>query len=209
MQREYLGLELTFMKSGGKYFDFSASYTLSRSYGNYTGLFAQDLADNRPNASGQFDSPEEVMNATGHLPNDRPHVFKFFGSYRSPFGLSVGAFFTWQSGTPLSEMGTQTQIPGWIKFLGQRGTVGRTLSISDLNLRVAYEMRGTFGTKFAPRLILDLFHIGSQRKPVVFEELHYLGVDELGNQTDLNPLYMHPKAYFPPMSGRLGLEINF
>ena len=150
-----------------------------------------------------------MIQATGLLPNDRPHIFKFFASYRIPFGLSVGAFFTWQSGTPLSEWGSQTMFAGMIKYLTQRGTVGRTPSIADLNLRVVYQMSNAFGTKIAPRVILDVFHIGSQRKPLTYEQMHYFDVDESGNQTDPNPLYMHPTSYFPPMSGRLGLEINF
>jgi hypothetical protein len=209
MKREYLGLQLTFQKSGGKYFDFSASYTLSRSYGNYPGLFAQDMGDYRSNSTGYFDSPEQVLLATGLLPNDRPHVFKFFGSYRFPFGLSIGAFFLWQSGTPLSELGTQTQVYGWWKFVTQRGTAGRTPAIADLNLRIAYQIKIVSRPKIAPRLVLDLFHIGSNRTPVTYEQRHYLGVDESGNQTDPNPLYMHPTGYFPPMSARLGMEIRF
>ncbi len=209
MEREYLGLQLTFQKSGGKYFDFSASYTLSRSYGNYPGLFAQDMGDYRSNVTGYFDSPEQVLLATGLLPNDRPHVFKIFGYYRFPFGLSIGTFFLWQSGTPLSELGTQTQVYGWWKFLTQRGTAGRTPAIADLNIRVGYEMRNVIGKKIAPRIILDLFHIGSRRTPVTYEQRHYYGVDEFGKQTDPNPLYMHPTAYFPPMSARLGMEIIF
>jgi hypothetical protein len=209
MEREYLGLQLTFQKSRGKYFDFFASYTLSRSYGNYPGLFAQDMGDYRSNVTGYFDSPEQVLLATGLLPNDRPHVFKFFGSYRFPFGLSVGAFFLWQSGTPLSELGTQTQVYGWWKFVTQRGTVGRTPAIADLNIRVAYEMKNAIEGKVSPRLVLDLFHIGSRRTPVTYEQRHYFGVDESGKQTDPNPLYMHPTAYFPPMSARLGMEITF
>jgi hypothetical protein len=91
----------------------------------------------------------------------------------------------------------------------QRGTVGRTPSLADFNLRVGYQVRNAFGTKFAPRVVLDLFHIGSQRKPVTYNEQHYFGVDESGSQSDPNPLYMHPTGYFPPMAGRLGLEINF
>jgi len=209
MKREYYGLELTFAKSGGKKFDFGASYTLSRSYGNYPGLFAQDLNDNRPNVSGQFDSPEEMIQATWLLPNDRPHVFKFFGSYRLGFGLSVGVFFLWQTGTPLSEMGTQMMIPGWIKFVTQRGTAGRTPSVADLNLRIAYEIKNIFGSRFAPRILLDVFHIGSNRTPVTHDQRHYFGVDDFGSQTDPNPLYLHPTGYFPPMSARLGMEINF
>lgn len=207
MKRQYYGLELTFRKSGGRYFDFEASYTLSRSSGNYTGLFAEEFYQNTPNISAQFDTPDQVINGTGLLPNDRTHVFKFFGSCRFPFGLSVGAFFTWQSGTPLSEIGTSATYFGPM-FL-QRGTVGRTPSLADFNLRVGYQVRNAFGTKFAPRVVLDLFHIGSQRKPVTYNEQHYFGVDESGSQSDPNPLYMHPTGYFPPMAGRLGLEINF
>jgi hypothetical protein len=209
MTRKYLGLELTFMKSGGKRFNFGSSYTLSRSYGNYPGLFAQDLADPRPNVSGQFDSPEQMIHATGFLPNHRPHVFKFFGSYRLEMGLSAGVFFLWESGTPLSEIGTQTMIPGWIMYLTQRGTAGRTSSVADLNIRVTYDMKKVFHTRIAPRVILDVFHMGSNRTPVTYDERHYFGVDNEGNQTDPNPLYLHPTGYFPPMSARLGLEMNF
>jgi hypothetical protein len=208
MKRRYYGLELTLMKSGGRYFDFEASYTLSRSYGNYPGLFAQDFPDNRPNISWQLDNPDQAVQGVGLLSNDRPHVFKFFGSYRLPFGLSAGAFFIWQSGTPLSEIGTSAIFVGFPKYL-QRGTVGRTPAIADLNLRIGYQVRNAFGTKIAPRIVLDLFHIGSRRKPVTYNEFHYYGVDELGNQSDPNPLYLHATSYFPPMSARLGLEVNF
>jgi hypothetical protein len=208
MKRRYYGLELTLMKSGGRSFDFEASYTLSRSYGNYPGLFAQDSGDNRPNVSWQFDIPDQVIQGNGLLPNDRTHVFKFFGSYRLPFGLSAGAFFIWQSGTPLSEIGTSAIFIGLPKYL-QRGTVGRTPAVADLNIRIAYQVPNAFGTKIAPRVVLDVFHIGSRRKPVTYDQFHYYGVDELGNQTDPNPLYKHPTSYFPPMSGRLGLEVTF
>ena len=208
MKREYYGLEFSVTKSGGRYFDFMTSYTLSRSYGNYPGLFVQDLGDSRPNVTGLFDSPEEMIHATGLLPNDRPHVFKFFGSFRAPFGLTVGAFFVWESGTPLSEIGTQSQIPGWIKYLN-RGKSGRTPAIADLNIRMVYQMKNALGTRITPRLILDIFHVGSKRTPLTYEERHYLGIDEFGNQMDPNPLYGHATSYFPPMSARLGLEINY
>ena len=166
------------------------------------------MGDYRPNITGYFDSPEHVLLGSGLLPNDRPHVFKFFGSYRFSFGLAIGTFFLWQSGTPLSELGTQTQIPGWWKFIAPRGTAGRTAAIADLNIRVSYQMKRMIRKKIAPRIILDVFHLGSRRTPVAYEERHYLGADGSGNQTDPNSLYMHPTAYFPPMSARLGMEIN-
>ena len=130
-------------------------------------------------------------------------------AYRLDLGLSAGVFFLWQSGTPLSEMGTQTMIPGWIMFLTKRGTAGHTPSIANLNVRITYEMKNIFRTTIAPRLILDVFHIGSNRAPVTYNERHYFGVDDEGNQTDPNPLYLHPTGYFPPMSARVGLEMSF
>lgn len=207
MRREYLGLQLTFIKTGGKRFDFSAAYTLSRSYGNYPGLFSQDQGDNRTNISLYFDSPLQESLATGLLPNDRPHLFKFFGSYRFRFRLSVGAFFQWQSGTPLSELGTQ-YFQAYPMFLSQRGKAGRTPAIADLNLRIAYQFKDIFNTGISPRILLDLFHIGSKRTPVTYNERRYFGIDEHGNPTDPNPLYMKPTGFFPPMSARLGMEIN-
>ncbi len=209
MTRRYLGLQMMFQRTGGKHLDFTVSYTLSRSHGNYPGLFAHDMDDKRPNTTGYVDTPEQVALATGLLPNDRPHVFKIFGSYRFPFGLSVGTFFQWQSGTPLSELGTQTQLEGWWKFIAPRGTLGRTPAIADLNLRLTYQMKSVAGTRIAPRLVLDAFHIGSRRTPVTYEQRHYLGVDESGTQIDPNPLYMQPTRFFPPMSARLGMEVNF
>jgi hypothetical protein len=203
MIRNYSGLELTAEKSGGN-FNFMASYVLSRSYGNYTGLFFQDLPAAMPNASGQFDSPEEMDNVTGLLPNDRTHVFKLFGSYRFAFGLSVGFFFLWQSGTPLSELGASTMIPGWIIYLRQRGTAGRTPSLADFNLRIVYDLARITRTKFGMRLMLDAFHIGSGREPVMFDQWHYFRVDENGNQIDPNPTYGLATRYF-----RLGIEVGF
>lgn len=81
--------------------------------------------------------------------------------------------------------------------------------LADFNLRVVYQPRNAFSRNIAPRVVLDLFHIGSQRKPLTYNETHYFNIDESGNQADPNPLYMHPTSYFPPMSARLGSEINF
>ena len=38
------------------------------------------------------------------LPNDRPHQFKFDGSYRTPWKLLVGASFRAQSGIPFNQL---------------------------------------------------------------------------------------------------------
>ena len=207
--REYTALELTAEKHGGKNFDFYASYVLSRNYGNHPGLFtsAWGIA---PTITNQFDLPEMLVNATGLLPNDRTHVFKFFGSYRWPFGLVLGTSIIWQSGTPLSELGGSSFGGMWNNFIGQRGSVGRTPALFDLNFRVTYDLSRIMNSSWKPKIVLDLFHLTSTQRPVAFDQVHYFGIDlDSGEQINPNPMYGQVTGFFPPMSARLGFEIGF
>jgi hypothetical protein len=63
--------------------------------------------------------------------------------------------------------------------------------------------------RIAPRLMLDVFHLGSPRRAVTFDQVHYQDVDENGNQILPNPNYLRPTRYQPPMSVRLGLVADF
>ena len=192
-------------KTGGKRLNFLATYVLSRNYGNYTGLFDSNINRGVPNSL--IYAAEGFRNATGLLPNDRAHILKFSGSYRSDWGLTFGTSFSWQSGTPLNEFGGLLYASP--TFLRQRGTVGRTPSVWDLNLRVVYDVNRLSQISWKPRLILDVFHVARQRKPVLFDEFHYFNVDENGNQINPNPLYGQATRFQPPMAVRLGLEVGF
>jgi hypothetical protein len=208
MRRQYYALELTLSWHRGDALDLSASYTLSRNSGNYTGLYDHEVSYGVPNGKTDPDLVEQVPNSSGLLPNDRPHVFKFFGSHRFDFGLTVGTFLVWESGTPLSELGA-TFLPAHFAFLSPRGTIGRIPPIRDLNLRLAYEFPRGFGASVRPRVILDLLHVASGRRAVTVDQIHYSALDAQGNQTAPNPNYLKPTRYQPPMSVRLGTEVEF
>lgn len=94
-------------------------------------------------------------------------------------------------------------------FLRQRGTAGRTPTVWDLNLRLGYDLKQLRHSAWKPRLLLDIFHVASQRRPVLFDELHYFTIDENGNQIDPNPLYGQATRFQPPMAVRLGFEVRF
>jgi hypothetical protein len=49
-----------------------------------------------------FDLVSLLSGTYGRLPNDRPHQFKFDGSYRTPWKLLIGASFPRAVGNPLS-----------------------------------------------------------------------------------------------------------
>ena len=183
---------------------------LSRNHGNYTGLFASDTGLDLPNAGTQYDDLLQLVNATGLLPNDRTHVLKFNGSYRFDFGLVAGTSLVWQSGTPLSEIGGHPSSPVNYTFLRERGTVGKSPSIWDLNLRFTYNFSRILKSKFKQKLILDIFHIFSEREAVNFEQQHFFAVDPAtGQQISENSNYLEPLLFQPPMTIRLGLELGF
>jgi hypothetical protein len=208
-ERKYAALVLTFEKPIGEGYSFWLSYALSRTYGNYPGLFNPDNEQFNPNASTIFDLQEAFPNSTGLLPTDVTHVFKFCGSYEFPFGLSAGASFLLQSGTPINEFGGSSFMPGYTTFLRPRGSAGRTPMLWDLNVRLTYDIAAIAGTSWRPRLILDILHVASQRKPTAFNQVHYFSKDANGNQFDPNPFYLTPTHYQQPMSARLGVEVNF
>jgi carboxypeptidase family protein/TonB-dependent receptor-like protein len=208
LTREYNAIELTLERRGGRRTNLLASYVLSRSYGNYTGLFESDVGLDFPNTNVNPDFPQQVPNSTGLLPNDRRHVLKASGSWLASGGLTAGVVITWASGTPLSELGAMPNgLPAQHVFLRPRGTVGRTPALLDLNVRLSYVPAATHSTR--PTVRLDLFHVLSARQPVTFDQIHYLAADAAGNQSAPNPNYLKPTRYQPPMSARLGLEVSF
>lgn len=208
-QRDYAALELTLARFGGDRFNFFTSYVLSRTYGNYTGLFSSDTGLDLPNAGTQFDNPEQLVNATGPLPNDRTHVFKFNDAYRFDFGLDAGVAFTWQSGMPLNDVGAHPSDIFSYVFLQERGSVGRSPAIWDLNLRLTYHLSRLLESKLQSSVFVDILHAFSQREPVNFEQRHFFAVDpDTGEQITENPNYLRPVAFQPPMTVRLGVEVG-
>jgi hypothetical protein len=203
-KRTYTALELS---ASGTWtgFHYRVSYVLSRSWGNYTGLFGSDQGSANPGGNGTFVVPQQAVNSEGLLPNDRPHVAKLAASYRLPIGLTPGIFFSWMSGTPINEFGQALPF-GW-SFIAPRGTAGRTPSIWDLNVRLAYDLPPYRSA--AARMVLDLLHMGNPRQVVRVDQLHYWWLDADGDPVNLNANYLSPIAYQPPMTARLGVEVSF
>ena len=133
-KRTYDALELGYSRRLANRWFFSANYTLSRLYGNYSGLAASDevttpttggssataqqqagsIARPGGNTNRAWDSDELLWDSRGNLglmgrlATDRPHVAKLYGSYDLPFGTQVGAFFYGGSGTPVYTYVTST-----------------------------------------------------------------------------------------------------
>jgi hypothetical protein len=217
-KRTYTALQLTAGWLSPR-LNVTGSYVLSRSEGNYTGQFDSDAGMTNPGNFLSLQLESQGTNSTGLLPNDRTHAFKLSGSYRFDFGLDLGTFFVWQSGTPLNEFGAT----GLFRpiFLVERGSAGRTPSIWDLNLRFAYNLRGLVRTGPSSRIVLDVLHLGSQRSPVWVDQQKFLAVDPaqanflssyeelVAAQSIPNPDFGAPLRNQLPMMVRLGIVVGF
>lgn len=204
--REYSAIELTFQKPSGN-LNFMASYILSRNYGNYPGVFDSDIIYPEPNLNN-LNLPEQLVNATGLLPNDRTHVFKLFGTYTMDFGLAIGTSFIYQSGTPLNSYNSVPNDGSNIVFLAKRGSQGRTPATWDLNFRLSYKL-GSYANIFDQfNLILDILHLFSQREAVLLQQHKYV-LDMGGGYLLSNPTYLDPAVNQSPTTIKLGIEINY
>jgi hypothetical protein len=152
-QRDYKALNLSLEKRMSNNWMGGVNLTLSRLYGNYTGIVSGDEAianggTGRPdgNVTRYFDiwwmsytaDGKETPN-NGLLATDRPIVAKAYGSYSFPFGLTVGGVANYMSGTPRSTEFYVDSAAGYYP-LG-RNDLGRTPSLWFLNLYAEYNLK--------------------------------------------------------------------
>lgn len=103
---DYDSVQLDFAYAGD-YMNYNFLYVWSRSTGNFEGAVKSDIVQVDPGITQDFDFPALMDGAQGYLPNDRRHVFKFYGSYRFMDGsLIAGWTASVASGRPLSVLGT-------------------------------------------------------------------------------------------------------
>ena len=174
-ERKYDAFELRLNRRFANNFYFLSSYTYSRLFGNYSGLASSDEGGRlSPNVNRFFDLPFIGFTAdgapdNGRLATDRPHVFKFAGSYNldwKKFGSSnnsteFSTFFNAQSGTPLTTTYIFYGVAGQI--LNGRGDLGRTKRINQTDFSVTH--RYSFGrdNRFTMAFDLNILNLFDQK----------------------------------------------
>jgi hypothetical protein len=178
-------------------------YTLSRTRGNFPGIYDSDLRFASPHYGPTFERAAAWENSTGLLPNDRTHLLKAYGSRALRYGLTIGASMIAASGTPLSEFSTDGA--GILFFVQPRGTAGRTPWIFDAAVRASYLVPARLGSSRS-QIILDVQQLGNPGRPVDFDQVRYSCLDDT---TCVNAAYGRVIQYQPPMTARLGVEVVF
>jgi Carboxypeptidase regulatory-like domain len=228
--RIYQAVQFTANKRFARRWFFAGSYTLSRLYGNYVGLYDADNDQRDPNLSTQYDVPGIMVNRNGRLPNDRPHLIRLDGYYTHPFtrsSLTAGLGFVGRSGQPLSALGSFQSPEDYDSFILPRGSMGRTPFVTRFDLHLGY--RRSLPGKLAVEAFLDIFNLFNQRTVLTEDQLYtadYVTPITGGTKSDLkglvtsdangnlvpatkNPNFLMPTSYQAPISGRLGVRVFF
>jgi len=188
-QRVYKALQVEYDTRFIKHLDLNLNYTLSRLYGNYSGLASPDEVSTAtgvgrvdPNVTRSFDEPWVGFTASGQkdngiLPLDRTHVFKASGIYTFDWWHSranstdFSFFTTAESGTPLT---TFVNIFGIPIPETKRGDLGRSPMFTQTDINFTHRYK--FGSENRYTVAVDFNVIN------LFNENNVIAVNQnLGN----------------------------
>lgn len=166
-KRRYDAMELQLTKRYGSWFG-SASYVLSRLYGNYAGLANSDEIRTGADGAGVYGPPQQAtgqvfrqggnagrpwdidellwdskgnLDPQGRLGTDRPHVIKLFGSKTQKWNsrnFSDIGLFFY-AGSGTPVSTLVNTVNGTQVFVNGRGDLGRTPFLTSTNLVVGHE----------------------------------------------------------------------
>ncbi len=228
-RRYYRAVEFTATKRFTNNYQFIASYVFSSLIGNYEGLFRNDNGQSDPNITSLFDLVSLLTNLYGRLPNDRPHVFKFNGSYQTPWKLVISGNLNAQSGIPFNQLvphpvygnnegfgvprGTAVvpnvgaTIPGG--SIGVESAIGSTRAPFTMNLDLGAYMPIKFGETKELRFTADWFNVFNSQRALTMDQTFSLNSGVTGVPPVRNPFYGSGLIFQFPSSLRLGARFQF
>jgi hypothetical protein len=226
-QRRYHSLNVGIDKRFSNNWMAGFHYTYSNLWGNFSGLASSDeFGRHSPNVERYFDGwflhrQQDLSEATGLLPTDRPHQFKLYGSYTWDFGLTFGFYSYLMSGTPVSTMLSLNSMQGYYPV--GRFDQDRTPMMSRTDLYAEYNI--SLGGRYAVQLnanVSNLFgqQIAQRRYPYYNRQGIHLSDEELlaGYEykeevakagVQLDPRYLMPYTYTDGIDVRLGVKFIF
>ncbi|MBC8030319.1 MAG: TonB-dependent receptor [Pyrinomonadaceae bacterium] len=213
-RRYYRALEFTATKRFTNNYQFIASYVYSSLIGNYEGLFRNDNGQSDPNITSLFDLVSLLNGLYGRLPNDRPHQFKFDGSYRWPFKLLTSASFRANSGIPFDQLIPHPLYGNNEGFGVPRGTAinpftgsNRTPTIYQLDLGAYYPIQ--MGENRQLRLQVDWFNVTNAQRAQREDTTFRINSGAAGIPPVDNPFFGRGTIFQFPSALRLGVKFQF
>lgn len=189
--RTYNALTITADKRFANNFFLAASYTYSKTRGNYPGLFSAETGQLDPNITSMYDLPELMANRYGDLSQDTPHLLKVDAFYKLVAGklgeFTFGGRARASSGMPHSALGAHSVYGESESYILPRGTVvqlddGRRVGRSPVTTRFDIKLGWgrPIGKDMFVEAFVDLFN--------VFNFQTETETDEDYTKEDVNPI---------------------
>jgi len=195
-RRSYDALELNVARQFSKGLFAQASYTFSRTMGNYPGSLSYDNGQMDPNISSQYDLIELLANRSGKLPQDRPHSIKIDGHYTFDFGASdamtVGGRVRMVSGGPKSALGAHYLYGPDESFLLPRGIMGRSEIEHGIDVHLAYARK--LSRTMKAEVFIDVFNLYDKQGSFDTDQTYAPAIRRLapgaggGSENNVNPV---------------------
>ncbi len=232
-KREYWGVNIGLDKRFSDNWMGGFSYTWSQLKGNYSGLASSDeWGRNDPNVERYWDLwwhmwDRNMNEIIGNLNTDRPHQFKFYGSYVFPFGLTLGTVVNAMSGIPVTRE-LHTGLEGY--YPDGRLTDGRSPFILFANLYAEYNLKITDRYRIQLNINVDnVFNVATARRiyakmnqtsTVLTDDERLAGWTYDNNAYTVtsnartltyipDPRFLKEMAFYPPLTARIGLKFIF
>ena len=212
MKRRYKAVTLDLQRRWDGVFYARASYTWSRSRGNYEGTVRSDTGEDLAGATTQFDFAGLLDGADGDLPNDRRHQLKVWGGWEFADRWQAGAALHFSSGRPRNAFGYHPDDPyarqhGPLAFYRQgeltpRGSLGTTSNVYRLDVGLKYTADTFFGGTLIARV--DVFNVLDSDAELEVDEW----TDRWGGRT-VSPTFGLPTRFQQPRTVRVGLRYEF
>lgn len=160
--RRYRGLQLVARKRQASGLEFQASYTWSRTTGNYNNAAAANAANNDLGINGVFVNPNRLINSDGRTPQDFTHEVKVLGTWRLArwSGANVSGVYRYQSGRTWARsatgFGAATEVNAI--FMEPRAT-RQMADVNALDVRLQKDVKFHATTS---GLFLDVFNVWNQ-----------------------------------------------
>jgi outer membrane receptor protein involved in Fe transport len=231
--RNYDAVTISLNKAFADLWLLQASYTWSRLWGNYSGLFRPENLQLAPNITSDFDLISLTENKKGLLLLDRTHQLKLYGAKEFPLtnrlSVNLGMSYRGNSGTPANVTGAHYIYGPDFTFILPRGAGGRLPFVHnfDTRLSASYKLTGDM----VATVSMDVFNLFNfQAHTSVDQRYTAETVDAIigGTEADLaglkprtidpanpertvatNPNYGRPTSYQSPRSIRLGARLAF
>ncbi|HKZ01850.1 MAG TPA: hypothetical protein VJ180_06405, partial [Pyrinomonadaceae bacterium] len=226
-RRYYRAIEFTATKRFTNNYQFIGSYVYSSLIGNYEGLFRNDNGQSDPNITSLFDLVSLLTNLYGRLPNDRPHQFKFNGTYQTPWKFVISGNFYAQSGVPFNQLVPHAVYGNNEGFGVPRGTaivplvepdpnnpnvvesVGGTRSPFSYNLDLGGYIPIKLGENKQLRFTVDWFNVFNQQRALTLDQTFQINSGVSGVPPVANPFFGSGVIFQFPSYLRLGAKFQF